>query len=412
MRTVNHIRFILILLVIFSFSKGAYGQARDTCKIYFAQNSSYIVSDYLGNKESIAKLKSMLSNPKRIDTVYVNVASSPEGNYKLNVWLTARRAEQIQQFVLKYSDGAISLDRIKIDVIPENWQGLTSAVVEHYFGENRELVLSVMQDEALSFDQKEAEIKQIDGGRLWSYFIKEYMPALRFADEMVLLSGIEMLAVNQVLQKEVAVQTEFKPSGIKMPYSPVLLESTPAVSAPAEYTADKFLFSIRTNLLYDFSMIPNLGVEFHLGKRFSLGVNYAHAWWSHDPAHQYWRIYGGDVVFRKYFGGKENWAALSGHHLGAYGQCYSYDFELGGRGQLSDLTYGGGLEYGYTVPLSHGLSMDFSLGCAYLTGEYKVYEPEDDCYVWKETRQRHYIGPTKAEISLVWLFGNGKGGKR
>ena len=412
MKTVNHIRFILILLVIFSFSKGAYGQARDTCKIYFAQNSSYIVSDYLGNKESVAKLKTMLANTNRIDTVYVNVASSPEGAYKLNEWLTGRRADRLLQFVIKHSDGAITLDRIKVNVIPENWEGLTAAVDKSYFGNDRELVLAILRNEGISNDQKEAEIKNLDGGTLWSYFIKEYMPALRFADEIVLLRRIEMPVFTPSLVKEVAVQTEFKPAGIKHSYTPVLQESAPAVSALAENTQNQFLFSIRTNLLYDLSMIPNLGLEFHLGKRFSLGANYAHAWWSNDPAHQYWRIYGGDVVFRKYFGGKENWSSLSGHHLGAYGQCYSYDFELGARGQLSELTYGGGLEYGYTVPLSKALSLDFNLGCAYLTGEYKVYEPEDDCYVWKETRQRHYIGPTKAEFSLVWLFGKGKGGRR
>ena len=281
-----------------------------------------------------------------------------------------------------------------------------------YFGNNRELALGILKNEGISNDQKEAELKKLDECKVWSYFIKEYMPALRFADEVVLLRRLEMPIVKGTLQKDVAVQSELKPAEIKLPCTPVVQEPAAAVAAHAVSDSNQFLFGIRTNLLYDLAMIPNLGVEFHLGKRFSLGVNYAHAWWSNDPAHQYWRIYGGDVVFRKYFGGKENWAALSGHHLGAYGQCYSYDFELGGRGQLSDLTYGGGLEYGYTVPLSRGLSMDFSLGCAYLTGEYKVYEPEDECYVWKETRQRHYIGPTKAEISLVWLFGNGKGGKR
>ena len=153
-------------------------------------------------------------------------------------------------------------------------------------------------------------------------------------------------------------------------------------------------------------------MEFDLGKRFSLGVDYSHAWWANKSAHQYWRIYGSDVVFRKYFGGKEGSSPLSGHHLGAYGQIYSYDFELGKKGQLSDLTYGGGLEYGYTLPLSGSMYLDFSLGCGYLTGEYKVYEPEDECYVWRETRQRHYIGPTRAEISFVWMFDFRRGGAR
>ena len=40
----------------------------------------------------------------------------------------------------------------------------------------------------------------------------------------------------------------------------------------------------------------------------------------------------------------------------------------------------------------------------------------EECYVWQCTKNRHYIGPTKAEVSLVWLLGRGynarKGDKR
>ena len=63
------------------------------------------------------------------------------------------------------------------------------------------------------------------------------------------------------------------------------------------------------------------------------------------------------------------------------------------------------------------LNLDFVIGLGYWSGEYHTYDPVDDHYVWKETRQRHWFGPTKAEISLVWLIGRGnynekKGGKR
>ena len=40
-------------------------------------------------------------------------------------------------------------------------------------------------------------------------------------------------------------------------------------------------------------------------------------------------------------------------------------------------------------------------------GRYYEYEPLDGHYVWKATKNRHWIGPTKAEISLVWLLGKG-----
>lgn len=33
--------------------------------------------------------------------------------------------------------------------------------------------------------------------------------------------------------------------------------------------------------------------------------------------------------------------------------------------------------------------------------------PLDGHYVWQATKNRHWFGPTKAEISLVWLLGRG-----
>ena len=70
---------------------------------------------------------------------------------------------------------------------------------------------------------------------------------------------------------------------------------------------------------------------------------------------------------------------------------------------MSRVTYGVGVEYGYTLPICNSLNVDFALGFGYLGGEYMLYDPEDGCYVWKETRIRHLTGPTKAEISLIWI---------
>jgi len=50
------------------------------------------------------------------------------------------------------------------------------------------------------------------------------------------------------------------------------------------------------------------------------------------------------------------------------------------------------------------VNLDFTIGMGYLTGEYHEYLPMDDCYVWQATKNRRWFGPTKAEVSLVWLF--------
>ena len=48
----------------------------------------------------------------------------------------------------------------------------------------------------------------------------------------------------------------------------------------------------------------------------------------------------------------------------------------------------------------------------YMGGTYKEYLPDNQCYVWQTTKQRHWFGPTKAEISLVWLIGYGNYNKK
>jgi hypothetical protein len=49
--------------------------------------------------------------------------------------------------------------------------------------------------------------------------------------------------------------------------------------------------------------------------------------------------------------------------------------------------------------------MDFTLGAGYFGGKYYEYVPLDGCYVWQCTKKRNWVGPTKLEVSLVWLIG-------
>ena len=88
---------------------------------------------------------------------------------------------------------------------------------------------------------------------------------------------------------------------------------------------------------------------------------------------------------------------------------------MGGKpgGDLWDkMHWGVGLNYGYSLPVGRRLNIDFSLGFGYMTGTYYTYKPIDNCYVWQSTKTRHYFGPTKAEVSLVWLIGCGNYNKK
>ena len=172
--------------------------------------------------------------------------------------------------------------------------------------------------------------------------------------------------------------------------------------------------AIKTNLLYDAVAIPNLGFEYHLGKNFSVSADWMYAWWDKHDIGWYWRTYGGELAIRKWFGKKTSDRLFTGHHIGLYGQCLTYDMAINGRGQIGGgseeslwgkANFGAGVEYGYSLPVSKRLNFDFSIGVGYFGGQYQEYEAQDDCYVWQTTKRRQWIGPTKAEISLVYLLG-------
>ena len=196
--------------------------------------------------------------------------------------------------------------------------------------------------------------------------------------------------------------------------------------AGAKPSCKPFYMGIKTNMLYDLGAIPNIGAEFYLGANFSIVGNWQYSWWKSDKKAWYWRTYGGDVALRYWMGKASRNKPLTGHHLGLYGQMITYDFEVGGRGYIADSGFGkdksedaslgwnwaAGLEYGYSLPIARRLNIDFTLGVGYHWGTFKEYLPIDGHCVWQATKRRKYIGPTKCEISLVWLIGCGNYNKK
>ena len=194
----------------------------------------------------------------------------------------------------------------------------------------------------------------------------------------------------------------------------------------AEPKCKPFYMAIKTNMLYDVAAVPNIGAEFYLGKNFSVAANYMHAWWSKEANSFYWRYYGADMSIRWWFGKPTRVKPLQGHHIGVNYQILTYDFQLGNKGLMAGMPNGNlvdranhivALEYGYSLPIARRLNLDFGIGFGYHWGLFEEYTPVDGHPVWQATKRRQYFGPTKLEVSLVWLIGCGnynkdKGGKR
>ena len=197
---------------------------------------------------------------------------------------------------------------------------------------------------------------------------------------------------------------------------PVVTAIAPAI-APVE-TRRPLYISLKSNMLYDALLIPSIGAEAYLGKMYSVSAEWSYAWWSCDRRHDYWRYYGGDIEVRRWFGRQAAEKPLTGHHIGLYAQIFTYDFEFGKKGQMGNkFNYGGGVEYGFSLPVARRINIDFTIGVGYIGGKYYEYVPIDGHYVWQATKRRNWFGPAKAEVSFVWLIGYGntnrtKGGNR
>ena len=385
MKRLSELKFICVLSLILSTWIG-YAQNSEEVRIHFRQNRSEIDSTLFQNHKNIIRLTEILTDGSQIDSIVIKSWASPEGTLRRNIELSEERAATVRSFVVDNLPADSNLDSTLIRTYPmsENWVGLISEVESRYHRHNREEVLALLKDQSLRDDVRKWKLRQIDNGFTWDYLCTLYMPFLR---------ATSVITIFRSLPKAEA--------------------KVPSQTTTVSYSDDivsghtrKVYMAFRTNMLYDAALTPTIGVDFHLGRNWTLGANWSYAWWHKDSWSYYHRVYGGDINLRKYFGASARRRPLSGHHIGVYAQALTYDFEYGSTGYLSELSYGGGLEYGYSLPVSRTLNIDFSIGCGYLGGEYKVYDPIDDHYVWRETRQRHWYGPTKAEISLVWNIGN------
>ena len=253
---------------------------------------------------------------------------------------------------------------IKIPVLEKDfhfsgsdWNGLITMVRADVNVPEREDVLRLLEKIVRLENQDSpylgGELKRLKGGRPYSYLYKFHFPKLRSSMVKICYDSDPINPVRDT----VYIHTR----------DTLCIRDTVTVIAPVKKRP--FCMAVKTNLLYDAVLIPDIGVEFCLGKNWSVAGNWMYAWWKSDRKHNYWRIYGGDVELRRWFGRRAVEKPFSGHHVGLYGQIVTYDFELGGKGYLGDKwSYGGGVAYGYSLPVGHRFNVDFTLGIGYLGG--------------------------------------------
>ena len=403
--------------------------------IYFRPGYSLLELSYRDNAANMKALtqgiQTIKGNPcVQLQHIRILSAASPEGNSALNKRVAKHRGERLRDYL---KETLVLPDSIfTVSSAGEDWQGLASLIAkEKTPWRNKALQIIRHTPEWVTrngkvVDGRKRQLQNLDGGKAWKYMLDNHFYTLRTG--AIVVCEVKTLAaestpsaaeasLEQARQEQARPESASQQSASQSPSSPPFPAIPSQVHPESQPPPVASYFALKSNLLYDALLIPNLSLEASIGSGWTLGAGGMFAWWSKDAKHRYWRIYGGDLEIRKYFGTLSKSKPLQGHHLGIYGDFLTYDFEFGAKGYQSKATYAAGIKYGYSHPIGKRLNLDFALGIGYLHSNYKTYVPRDGCYVYQETKKRKWLGPTQAEISLVWLLGKGntnkkKGGKK
>lgn len=423
----------ILQIILFLFGCALlHAQFERSVVIYFHKNSSELDLKLRDNEQSLNYILDSL-NTFSTDSVYkiksitFSGAASPDGSKAYNDRLADRRARSLFAYIAKYTVLPDSIQAVKS--LGRDWSGLIRLAKNDPNLPHREYVLKVLDDIANNQNMQSsgdpiAKLMRINDGEVYKYMLENLFPLLRatylnisyekisksdydvWATRMKSLEDIVFVEVEQP-KDTIPAEPEPEPEPEPQPEPEPEPQPADSVAEPLDSTLCRpFYMAIKSNMLYDVAMTPNAAIEFYLGGGVSLAASWQYAWWKKDKTAFYWRTYGGDIEARYWFGKKAKEKPLTGHHVGIYGQMFTYDFEFGGKGILAPKwSWAVGASYGYSLPIHRVLNIDFVVGAGYHSGIYYDYIPVDGEYVWQATKRRRWIGPTKAEVTLVWLIG-------
>lgn len=170
-------------------------------------------------------------------------------------------------------------------------------------------------------------------------------------------------------------------------------------------------WAVKSNLLYDATTSMNLGVEFGLAEKwtFDLSGNY-NPWtfsdnkkWKHwfvQPEVRYWtcKRFGGHFLAAHLWGGEYNVGNVGGipDFLGTkFSNLKDYRYE----GWFA----GAGIAYGYAWMLGKHWNLEAEIGVGYAYTRYDKYMCPR-CGSKVGSGHHNYFGPTKAAISVLYVF--------
>ena len=415
-------RKLLLLFLLITYSITLYAQnisevyvTSDTLQVYFHQDKIQLEPGYRDNKKRLREFSrrfhKLLANPQsNVRSILVVSGASPEGSSTRNRYLSDNRAKVVYDYLLY--NHLVDSAHVEIESRGVDWKGLAARVKASNLPYKDEVLAILDLPEWISkngkvVDGRKHRLMNYQGGKIWQELYDLY-----FAD----LRGTKvMIAYNILKEQEEAPPPKgtrkdtiyIKNINVDSLYVKVEVVSSQSPATPYKDSPKKpFHLALKSNLLYDAAVIPNIGAEIGIWQGLTLGGYYQNIWLRNAARTRWYRLEGFETEIKYYFNKERR--PFKGHHVGIYGQLLTWDFTYKGRGYLAERwAYGGGISYGYILPIARRLNLDFEVGVGYLGGNMHEYIPMDGHRVWQSLEPFHWIGPTKLGVTLQWLIGRG-----
>lgn len=168
--------------------------------------------------------------------------------------------------------------------------------------------------------------------------------------------------------------------------------------------------SVKTNLLYGaYAATPNVGVEVALGKRSTLDIGAGFNWFNSTSTNNKKTIHWlGQAEYRYWTCSKFNGHFFGIHALGSQYNVSGHELPLlFGEGsknyRYEGWAVGTGISYGYSFYLGTHWNLEATIGAGYAYLKYDKYKCAK-CGEKVGAKKRHYLGPTEAAISIVYII--------
>lgn len=401
--------------------------ATDYTEIHFELDKAKLDISYMDNGLSFLHLDHVIDSigAENITAIELISQSSPEGPLKHNEWLTEHRSQVMIRYLKRVFPEIVS--KVTVNKISESWDNLSDYVLQDPYltAETKQKILDITASDRMSVNDRKQRIRNSLGndpnvGDVYDYLFKHYYPVIRNSG-IYILHTVESgtpVEVEPVIPVQVNDTATVAPDTV--PYQPAEPVQTLVRKRP--------VLAVKTNLAYDAFFTSDLGwapiynIEAELYPtekgRWTWLLEYEFPWHSIDSKHQYLQILNLQLESRRYF---KYASHHSGHYLSGYLGINLYDIcfdRVAGHGYQGE-GFGGGLGYGYVLPLGKKPDTPWKLELFVKGGYYATfYYPYDAgspyagkyYYEWYDNPKLfirrnmlfQWFGPTGAGITISY----------